>query len=383
MFPPTKSRRRDPPSTGTAGTAERAANVWAQVAAAQVETGRLKRELDAAAARHEVEMARLEREARAEMAPMQRAVSTAEAKHSELTRRAAELQVQANHEANDSAATGLLSLDWHLLASIAALLVVRELGALASVCQRFGRPPAVAAAGELSAPVRCSVVEEAARLAVGAMPQGDQWPRAPGQAWLRLLADMVCGVSSWQRSSARCHEMLAWDAAGVVLTKALGRHSPVSCVAGGWGGGGRRAWAVRVWRCTGGMCLGVAEPGLALGGRVTDAGRHAAVTSTGGAYQTGRPDVFGLPRFDAAGQTLDFELDPAAGTLTVRLDGAPHHVFTGLGGEAWCPVITLLYVGDVVEVLPFSPSGAYPAVLHAPWFCPDYFVRWTTYMNDR
>jgi hypothetical protein len=108
----------------------------------------------------------------------------------------------------------------------------------------------------------------------------------------------------------------------------------------------------------------------------------------------------------------------------VRLDGAPYHVFTGLGEdqsraelqmaeqtradflsalelnpgapeliaelqeldkiicrcqrrieqsrlqpelereEAWCPVITLLYVGDEgegVEVLPFSPSGAYPA----------------------
>ena len=64
---------------------------------------------------------------------------------------------------------------------------------------------------------------------------------------------------------------------------------------------------------------------------------------------------------DTAGRTLDFELDPAAGTLTVRLDGAPYHVFTGLGGEAWCPVISLYCEGDAVEVLPFSPSGAYPA----------------------
>jgi hypothetical protein len=109
------------------------------------------------------------------------------------------------------------------------------------------------------------------------------------------------------------------------------------------------------------MYLGVAEPGLALGEFVTGAGRHAVVSSDGWAYQTGRPDVHGLPRFDAAGRTLDFELDPAAGTLTVRLDGAPHHVFTGLGGEAWCPVISLLGEGDAVEVLPFSPSGAYPA----------------------
>ena len=69
----------------------------------------------------------------------------------------------------------------------------------------------------------------------------------------------------------------------------------------------------------------------------------------------------GLPGFDAAGRTLDFELDPAAGTLTVRLDGAPHHVFTGLGGEAWCPVFSLWKDNDAVEVLPFSPSGAYPA----------------------
>jgi hypothetical protein len=118
---------------------------------------------------------------------------------------------------------------------------------------------------------------------------------------------------------------------------------------------------VRVRRGERGMYLGVAEPGLALGRSVMNAGRHAVVGSTGRAYQTGRPDVDGLPWFGAARRTLDFELDPAAGTLTVRLDGAPYHVFTGLGGEAWCPAISLRGQGDAVEVLPFSPSGAYPA----------------------
>ena len=76
---------------------------------------------------------------------------------------------------------------------------------------------------------------------------------------------------------------------------------------------------------------------------------------------------------DTAGRTLDFELDPAAGTLTVRLDGAPYHVFTGLGGEAWCPVISLRGQGEAVEVLPFSPSRAYPAAalaLPAPGTSP-------------
>ena len=105
------------------------------------------------------------------------------------------------------------------------------------------------------------------------------------------------------------------------------------------------------------MCLGVAEPGLALG-RVLHVGRHAVVASGGGAFQTGRPDVVasGGGAFDAAGRTLDFELDPAAGTLTVRLDGAPHHVFTGLGGEAWCPVINMYNEGSALEALP-SPSA--------------------------
>ena len=173
-------------------------------------------------------------------------------------------------------------------------------------------------------------------------------------------AALTATRAAW--SGGRCHEALAWDAAGTVLTKASGGGGGwVSCVAGGGGGGGRRAWAVRVRRCEVYMCLGVAEPGLALGGAVWGAGRHAVVDSDGGARQTDRPDVFGLPGFGAAGQTLDFELDPAAGTLTVRLDGAPHHVFTGLGGEAWCPVITLYDKGDAVKVLPFSPSGAYPA----------------------
>ena len=147
-----------------------------------------------------------------------------------------------------------------------------------------------------------------------------------------------------------------------MLTRASGGGGDgVSCVAGGGGGGGRRAWAVRVRRCHRYMYLGVAEPGLALAGYVTDAGRHAVVYSAGQARQTGRPAVTGLPDFGAAGRTLDFELDPAAGTLTVRLDGAPHHVCTRLGGEAWCPVISLYREGDAVEVLPFSPSGAYPA----------------------
>ena len=87
----------------------------------------------------------------------------------------------------------------------------------------------------------------------------------------------------------------------------------------------------------------------------------------GEAWQTGQPYVYGLPYFRAAGRTLDFELDPAAGTLTVRLDGAPYHVFTGLGGEAWCPVISMASYkgdaveGDAVEVLPFSRSGDYSA----------------------
>ena len=44
------------------------------------------------------------------------------------------------------------------------------------------------------------------------------------------------------------------------------------------------------------------------------------------------------------------------GTLTVRLDGAPHHVFADLGGEAWCPLITLSREGDAAEALP-SPSA--------------------------
>jgi hypothetical protein len=174
MDPSAKSRRLIAVSLDDASAAERAASAWEQVAAAQAEVERLKkkhraRELAAAAA----------------------------ARHGELSRRAIHLQIQANRTANDTAATGPLSLDGHLLAGIAALLGVRELGVLASVCRRFGRrPPAAVTAGGSGAPARCSIVEEAAWLAVGAMPQSerDRWPRAPGRAWLRLLADIVCGA---------------------------------------------------------------------------------------------------------------------------------------------------------------------------------------------
>jgi hypothetical protein len=72
--------------------------------------------------------------------------------------------------------------------------------------------------------------------------------------------------------------------------------------------------------------------GACVGGHVWGAGRHAVVTSGGNAFHTGRPTVGGLQPFDFDFE-LDFELDPAAGTLTVRLDGAPHHVLTGLTGR--------------------------------------------------
>ena len=81
----------------------------------------------------------------------------------------------------------------------------------------------------------------------------------------------------------------------------------------------------------------------------------------GRAVREGRPDVRRRPHGGTGGRRRELEVDPAGGTLTVRLGGGAHQVFTGLGGDAWCPVITMFGEGYAVEVLPFSPSGAYPA----------------------
>jgi hypothetical protein len=103
---------------------------------------------------------------------------------------------------NDAAVIGLLALDGHLLASIAALLSIRELGGLALVCRRFSVSQTIAHSrpavpGEPQrAPQYHSVVEEGVRLAVGARPQGerDSWPRQAGEPWLRVLAALLAGA---------------------------------------------------------------------------------------------------------------------------------------------------------------------------------------------
>jgi hypothetical protein len=183
MEPPTTRRRHESPASPAP---------WAALRAAAAQ-------LAAAVATAAADAARFREQARA-----------SDARHRQLTAQRRSLLIQAARAENDAASAGLLSLDSHILASVAAFLTVPALGRLARTSRRFHversitpsadeAVTAVEGARQRRLPEeRRSIVEEGARLALQREEKHTrEWaqhhrttePRFSRQRvpWLRLL----------------------------------------------------------------------------------------------------------------------------------------------------------------------------------------------------
>jgi hypothetical protein len=374
MEPPVSQRRRmaqqPPPAPASVGLRAREAQAWEQVAQAQTEKKRLWTSHTQACSRH-----------------------------SELSAQAWSLRAQAAGAENDAATVGMLSLDAHLLASIAALLSVSELGGLALVCRRFSlagrtiarcgpasvqtanvrglrfaltyaewlqiRPAEGADEPPGSVAQATSIVDEAARLAVAARPQRerDAWPRQPGQPWLRVLGVLLRG-SIWSRYSVAGYKV---SHGGARITANAEWGSPCS---------GRAALATT----TGGvsMVVGGDGAGAVHYAEFENLCRSAYIGVGRPGLDVNRPDASEMEEFwgvdwdgsggwmgvdwDAEsafgqGDTMGLLLDCGAGRLVVYKNGARLGVaVTGLTGEL-CWAVAMNRQGDSVRIMGKPPPA--------------------------
>jgi hypothetical protein len=174
---------------------------------------------------------------------------------------------------------------------------------------------------------------------------------------VHLAGDGTVASGAVTFQGGRCHSCLQWNAASTLLEKTSESDGDYHSTIGAHGyRSGVHSWSLKAVSLRGNMRLGICAGDIALNRRLDQAGRHAVICSAAYAEMTGKSDDTSLSSF-GTGDIMQFVLDMNQGTLTVTKNSSAYHVFTGLGGQEWWPVIGLDYKTEKVELMEGSSSS--------------------------